>query len=104
LERVGAVAYRLELPDGLTGIHDVFPVSQLKKYNSDPEHVLNEEPLQLMPNLSYMEKPKEILEKSIKELRNKSIPMVKVLWEHLRVSDATWDTEEWMRKKHPALF
>jgi hypothetical protein len=39
------MAYRLELPDGLTGIHDAFHVSQLKKYNSDPEHVLNEEPL-----------------------------------------------------------
>jgi hypothetical protein len=79
----------LELLDGLTGIHDIFHLSKLKKYNPDPEHVLNEEPLQLMPNLSYVEKPKEILEKSVKELRNKSMPMVKVLWEHHGVQDAT---------------
>jgi predicted P-loop ATPase/GTPase len=79
LERVEAVAYHFELSDRLTGIHDVFHASQLKKYNPNLEHVLNEEQLQLMPNLSYVEKLKEILEKSVKELRNKSIPMVKVL-------------------------
>jgi hypothetical protein len=50
---------------------------------------LNDEPLQLYPNLSYIEKPKKILERSIKELRNKSIPMVKVLWDHHGIQDAT---------------
>jgi hypothetical protein len=94
LERVGAVAYRLELSDGLTEIHDVFHVSQLKKYNPDSEYVLNEEPLQLIPNLCYVERPKEILEKSVKELSNKSIPMVKFLWEHHGVLDATWENDE----------
>jgi hypothetical protein len=98
------VAYRLELPDGLTRIHDVFQVSQLKKYNPDPEHVLNEEPLHLLLNLSYTKKPKEVLEYSVKELRNKSILIVKILWEHHGVQDATWETEEWMRKKYPELF
>jgi hypothetical protein len=100
LERVRVVAYLLELSDGLTGIHDVFHVSQLKKY----KRWLNEEPLQLLQNLSYIEKSKEILEKSVKELRNKRIPMVKVLWEHHGVQDATWETEDWMRKKCPKLF
>jgi hypothetical protein len=60
----------------------MFHVSQLKKYCPDAEHLLNEKPLELQPNLSYEEKPVKILEKSIKELRNKKIPMVKVLWEH----------------------
>jgi hypothetical protein len=79
LERVGAVAFHLELPDGLIGIHNVFHISQLKKYNPNPEHMLNEESLQLLPNLSYIEKLKEIFKRSIKELRNKKIPMVKIL-------------------------
>jgi hypothetical protein len=60
LEWVRAKAYRLDLPEGLIGIHDVFHVSQLKKNNPDPEHVLNEEPLQLLSNLNYIEKPKKI--------------------------------------------
>jgi hypothetical protein len=92
------------MPDGLIGIHNVFHVSQLKKYNPNPNHVFNEEPLQLLPNLSYTEKPKEILEMSVKELRNKSIPTVKVLWEHHGVQDITWETEDWMQKKYPELF
>jgi hypothetical protein len=65
---------------------------------------LNGEPLQLYPNLSYVEKPKKILERSIKELRNKKIPMVKILWEYHGNQDATWDIKEWMRKKYPELF
>jgi hypothetical protein len=88
------VAYHLDLPDGLTGIHDVFHISQLKKYNPDLEHVLNEEPLQLQPNLSHIEKPVKVIERSMKELRNKRIPMVKVLWEHHGTQDTTWETED----------
>jgi hypothetical protein len=104
LERIGPVAYKLDLPDGLTGIHDVLHVSQLKKYHPNTEHVLNEEPLELRPNLSYVEKPVRILEKSIKELRKKRIPMVKVLWEHHGTQDATWETEEWIKKRYPNLL
>jgi hypothetical protein len=79
LERVESVAYRLDLPNGLIGIHDICYVSQLKKYNPDFEYVLNEEPLQLQPDLSYVEKSIKIIKRSMKELRNKKILMVKVL-------------------------
>jgi hypothetical protein len=64
LERVGLFTYRLDLPDGLTRIHDMFHVSQLKKYRPDADHVLNKEPLLLQPYLSYMEKLVRIIEKS----------------------------------------
>jgi hypothetical protein len=61
LEWIGAVTYRLDLSDGLMGIHDVFNVLQLKKCNPNPKYELNEESLHLLPNLSYVKKPKEIL-------------------------------------------
>jgi hypothetical protein len=60
----------------------VFHVSHLKKYNPNIEHVLNEEPLQLQPNLIYVERLVRIFEWRMKELRNKEIPMVKILWEY----------------------
>jgi hypothetical protein len=94
----------MDLPDGLTGIHNVFHASQLKKYRLDADHVLNEEPLMLQPDLSYVEKPVQILKWSVKELRNKRILMVKVLWEHHGMQDATCETEEWMKKKYPNLL
>jgi hypothetical protein len=42
--------------------------------------------------------------KSIKELRNKKIRMVKISWEHYGIQDETWKIEDWMRKKYPKLF
>jgi hypothetical protein len=57
LERVGPIAYKLDLPDGWTGIHNVFHVFQLKRYRPDDDHALNDEPLRLQPDLSYIEQP-----------------------------------------------
>ncbi|PKA62602.1 hypothetical protein AXF42_Ash012189 [Apostasia shenzhenica] len=82
IERVGAVAYRLVLPPQLSGIHDVFYVSMLRKCISDPFRVFQFEPsvLELRSDLSYKEKSMKILAKDVKRLRNKEILMIKVLW------------------------
>jgi hypothetical protein len=45
-----------------------------------------------------------ILEFGVKQLRNKDIPMVKVLWKHHSQGEATWETETRMRQKYPELF
>ena len=48
LERVGAVSYRLALPSSLSGVHEVFHVSMLRKYTPDPAHVVDGASLLLM--------------------------------------------------------
>ena len=76
----------------------------LKKYISDPSHVLGHEPIEVHEDLTYEEKPEKILDRRDKLLRNKVIPLVKVQWKHHKGSDATWEREDDMRKKYPELF
>ncbi|XP_073035396.1 uncharacterized protein [Primulina eburnea] len=104
LQRVGTLAYRLALPPSLSGIHDVFHVSMLRKYEPDPSHVLDISEVQLDSDVSYVERPVCILDQSERKLRNKLIPMVKVQWEHRGVEEATWETERHMRELYPYLF
>ena len=104
IERVGKVAYRLALPPELASMHDVFHVSMLKKYIHDPSHVLHQEPVEVNTDLTYEEKPVQILDREEKVLRNRTIPMVKVLWRNHKVEEATWEIESEMRKNYPALF
>jgi hypothetical protein len=68
VQRIGKVAYWLTLPVELQGIHDVFQVSQLRKYLADPDHVVNSEN-ELTLDLNYMEKPIQIIDREVKELR-----------------------------------
>ena len=89
LERIGAVACRLALPPSLSAVHNVFHDSMLRKYISEPSHVLNYEPLQLNQDLTYEKKPVRILDAKEKELRNKRIPLVKVLWKNHSTGEAS---------------
>ncbi|XP_028098161.1 uncharacterized protein LOC114297879, partial [Camellia sinensis] len=104
LERIGPVAYRLSLPPELSNIHNVFHVSILRRYLRDPEHVVDYGDLEFQEDLSYEEQPVQILNRHDQVLRNKTIPLVKILWRNHRVEGATWETESQMRTKYPHLF
>ncbi|KAL0556312.1 hypothetical protein IC582_004825 [Cucumis melo] len=104
LERIGPVAYRLALPPSLSTVHDVFNVSMLRKYVPDPSHVVDYEPLEIDENLSYTEQLVKVLAREVKTLRNKEIPLVKILWQNHRVEEATWEREDDMRSRYPELF
>ncbi|CAN6677934.1 unnamed protein product [Malus baccata var. baccata] len=103
-ERVGEVAYRLGLPLKLSKVHDVFHVSMLRHYVSDPSHVIPPQPLEINPDLTYDEEPVTLLDWKDKELRNKTVRLVKVLWRNHLVEEATWETEDRMREMYPHLF
>ncbi|XP_042984803.1 uncharacterized protein LOC122313690 [Carya illinoinensis] len=104
LERIGAAAYRLDLPPQLSAIHDVFHISMLREYIPDPTHILEYEPLQVREDLTYEEFPVGILAQKTQVLSKKTIPMVKVLWSNHTEKEATWELEEDMKNKYPYLF
>ena len=89
VERIGEVAYRLEFPSDLDRIHDVFHVYMLRKYKPDPSLILIEQPVEIQENLTYEEEPVQILDRLEQVLRNKTIPLVKVLWRSHTVEEAT---------------
>ncbi|XP_016702209.1 uncharacterized protein [Gossypium hirsutum] len=104
LKWVGPVAYQLELPPKLDRIHDLFHVSMLRCYRSDPMHIVPVEEIKVRPDLTFEEDPLQILDCDVKILRRKSIPLVKVLWHNHSSEEATWEVEDAMRQKCPYLF
>ncbi|KAK8685990.1 hypothetical protein V6N13_125018 [Hibiscus sabdariffa] len=104
VERVGPVAYRLLLAPELERIHNVFHVSMLRRYRSDPSHVMPVEEIELYLDLSYEEEPVEILASDNKVLRGRTIELVKVKWRHRGVEEATWERNDDMMEQFPYLF
>ncbi|WVZ71001.1 hypothetical protein U9M48_019628 [Paspalum notatum var. saurae] len=104
VERKGEVAYKLELPSNLSGIHNVFHVSQLKKCLRVPEEQAPLEGLDVQEDLTYTEHPVKILETSERVTRNRSVKMCRVQWKHHTEDEATWEREEELRATYPGLF
>ncbi|XP_017609182.1 uncharacterized protein LOC108455081 [Gossypium arboreum] len=97
LKDVAPVSYQLELPSELDHIHDVFHVSMLRSYRSDPSHIVSVDKIEVMLDLTFEEEPVQILDRDIKVLRKKSILLVKVLWWNHGTEEATWEPEDLMR-------
>ena len=96
IEKVGLVAYRLALPPELEKIHNVFRVSMLRRYMSDPSNVVSSETIELRLDLRYEEEPVEFLAREVKEFRKNQILLVKVLWRNHKTKEATWESKEVM--------
>jgi hypothetical protein len=105
LKKVGAVAYRLELPREMADIHPVFHVSQLRKCLRVPEveHVPTEA-IDLQPDLRYQEVPVKILDTVTRRTRNSEVRICRVQWSRHGVEEATWEREEALKKEFPHLF
>ena len=101
LERLGEVAYQLELPGSLLGVHDVFHVSQLKKCLCVPEEQISLEELTVKEDLIYEEFLVKILETAERVTRSRVLKMCKVQWNRYTEDEATWEREEDLRKTYP---
>ncbi|GJS60940.1 putative reverse transcriptase domain-containing protein [Tanacetum coccineum] len=104
LERIGPVAYKLELPEELSSIHNTFHVSNLKKCLSDESLVIPMKELQLDDKLNFVEEPVEVMDREIKQLKRSRIPIIKVRWNSKRGPEFTWEREDEIRAKYPHLF
>ncbi|GKB01917.1 hypothetical protein Tco_0829961 [Tanacetum coccineum] len=104
LEKVGSVAYKLELPQELSRVHNTFHVSNLKKCYADEPLAVPLDELHFDDKLHFVEEPVEIMEREAKQLRQSRVPIVKVRWNSRRGPEFTWEREDQFRKKYPHLF
>ncbi|GJU25080.1 putative reverse transcriptase domain-containing protein [Tanacetum coccineum] len=104
LEKVGSVAYKLELPQELSRVHNTFHVSNLKKCYSDEPVAVPLEGLHVDDKLRFVEEPVEIMDREVKRLKQSRIPIVKVRWNSRRGPEFTWEREDQFQKKYPHLF
>ncbi|GKC16478.1 putative reverse transcriptase domain-containing protein [Tanacetum coccineum] len=104
IERIGPVAYKLELPDKLRGIHNTFHVSNLKRCFVNDDVVIPLEEVQLDSKLHFIEEPAEIVDREVKRLKQSRIPIIKVRWNSRRGPEFTWEREDFFRSKYPHLF
>ncbi|GJT65124.1 putative reverse transcriptase domain-containing protein [Tanacetum coccineum] len=104
IEKVGPVAYRLDLPEELDVVHDTFHVSNLKKCLADPTLQVPLDEIQVDARLNFVEESVEILEREFKKLKRSRIAIIKVRWNSKRGPEFTWEREDQMKLKYPYLF
>ena len=96
--------YLLVLPPSLSSVHEVFHVSMLRKYTSDPTHIVDWGELVVDADGTFEEGSVRIMDSREQVLRGNTVRLVKVLWQHQGVEEATWEREETMHVNYPFLF
>jgi hypothetical protein len=88
----------------LAAIRDVFHISQLKKCIKVPTEVIEQQAIEIEPDLSYVEQPIQILDTKERVTRRKKLKMYKILWDHHAIDEATWETEDYLQKNFPEFL
>ena len=101
IETCGLVAYWIRLPSRLVAVHDVFHISQLKKCVKIPEETIEQQDLEVEPDLSYVEYPMKILDSKERSTRREKVKMYKIQWNHHTEEEATWETEHFLQQNFP---
>jgi hypothetical protein len=101
----GPVAYRIQLPERFSVVHNVFHVSQLRRCPHEPaREVIEEANDWIEPDLSVVEHPLRILDVKERKTRRQSVKMYKIQWSHHTVEEATWETEHYLNKNYPGFL
>jgi hypothetical protein len=97
------MAYKLDLPPSLAGVHDIFHMSQLKKCLKAPMDVVLPEVTPLKADLSYPEHPIKVLDQKDRVTRRKTIKFFTIQWSNHSEEEATWESEDFLHSRHPDL-
>jgi hypothetical protein len=101
IDKYGSLSYQVELPLKLSGVHNVFHVSQLKRCLKPPTGVVIEDTIPLKPNLTYKVYSTKILDQQDRVTRNKTTRFYKVQWNDHSEDEATWEHEDFLRSNYP---
>jgi hypothetical protein len=105
IEVCGPVAYRIQLPEQFSAIHNIFHVTQLKKGVLAPEtEVITEAKAWIEPDFSLIEHPMRLLDRKERKTRRHTVKMYKIQWSHHTEEDATWEAEEYLNTKYPGFL
>ncbi|GKF20914.1 hypothetical protein Tco_0069552 [Tanacetum coccineum] len=102
--KVGAIAYKLELPQELSRVHNTFNVSNLKKCYADEPLAVLLDGLHIDDKLQFIEELVEIMDHEVKRFKKIRILIVKVQLNSRRGPEFTWEREDQFQKKYPHLF
>jgi hypothetical protein len=100
---MGPLSYHVELLSKLLGVHNLFHVSQVKRFLNPPIDVINEDTIPLEPDMTYKAYPTKILSQQDRVTRNKTTRFYKVQWNDHSEDEATWEHEDFLRSNYPDL-
>ncbi|KAK8923646.1 hypothetical protein KSP39_PZI019205 [Platanthera zijinensis] len=104
IERVGEAAYRLALSTELSGLHDIFHVSVLRKALLEASVVIEPTAVPVEEDLRTRVRPIGIEDSEVRQLRNKEVRLVKVRWDNCGCEELSWEREQAMLEEYPELF
>jgi hypothetical protein len=100
-EKFGNVAYKLDLPPSLAGVHDIFHVLQLKKFLKVPVDVVLTDVTPLKADLTYPKHPVKVMDQKDCVTSRKTIKFFKIQWSNHTKEEATWESEDFLHSRHP---
>jgi hypothetical protein len=99
----GKLAPRLQLPETLSTVHNVFHVSQLKKCLWVPDRTIDVVDVTLEPDLTYLEHPIRVLDQKDRVTR-RTLKFYKIQWKQHTEDEATWETQDFVEKNFPRFL
>jgi hypothetical protein len=104
IDKYVPTSYQVELPAKISGVHNVFHVSQLKRCLKHLTEVVIEDIIPLEPDLTYKAYPIKILDQQDRVTRNKTTRFYKIQWNEHSKDEAMWERGGFLRSNYPEFL